>query len=241
MSEIIRETFIVISRIITILPLVLFLMLFMGKRTVGELQVFDFIIMITIGSITGADLANPEIKQYPTVIALICITLLHRIVINLKISNRKIGHLITFEPTVVIQNGQFIYKNLKKVKYSIDNVLTMLREKDIFDINDVETAIVESTGAISVLKKIEKHYVTIEDLSIKRNSTSIAFPVIIEGSIYPDILTHLGTTEAWLNNELSKKDIKDIKDVFFASLNNKLELHISFKHDNTIIVPPIKH
>lgn len=86
----------------------------MGKRTIGELPVFDFLIIVTLGAVVGADIADPNIKHLPTVINIIGIGILQRIVANLKISNRKVGRLLIFEPTVVIQNGKFFDKNLKK-------------------------------------------------------------------------------------------------------------------------------
>nr|WP_233548009.1 DUF421 domain-containing protein [Rummeliibacillus sp. POC4] len=75
-------------------------------------------------------------------------------------------------------------KNLKKIRFSIDNILRMLREKNVFDINEVETAIIEGSGALSVLKKSQKNSVTREDMNIVNTTSSIFFPVIIEGTIY---------------------------------------------------------
>ncbi|WP_299512519.1 DUF421 domain-containing protein [uncultured Rummeliibacillus sp.] len=75
-------------------------------------------------------------------------------------------------------------KNLKKIRFSIDNILQMLREKNVFDINEVETAIIEGSGALSVLKKSQKNSVTREDMNIVNTTSSIFFPVIIEGTIY---------------------------------------------------------
>ncbi|WP_369973731.1 DUF421 domain-containing protein [Rummeliibacillus sp. POC4] len=83
-----------------------------------------------------------------------------------------------------MQNGKFIDKNLKKIRFSIDNILRMLREKNVFDINEVETAIIEGSGALSVLKKSQKNSVTREDMNIVNTTSSIFFPVIIEGTIY---------------------------------------------------------
>lgn len=240
MTEIMKDISIVLVRIITILPLLLFVTLFMGKRAIGELPVFDYLIIITLGSVTGADIADPEVKQIPTIVAIIAIGLLQHIVASLKISNRKIGRLITFEPTVVIQDGKIINKNLKKNRYSINNILNLLREKGVFDISDVETAIIEATGELSVLKKPQKNPVTLEDMGITKASSSIAFPIIMDGTIYSNVLKNFNLDEAWLNKQLSQQGIDDIKSVFFASLNSNQELHVSLKDDKDIIIPPIE-
>ncbi|MGO4889054.1 DUF421 domain-containing protein [Anaerobacillus sp. MEB173] len=243
MFEFMKEILLILGRIITILPLLLFINLFMGKRAIGELPIFDFLIIIILGAVVGADIADPNIHHFPTAIAIIAIGILQRIVAKWKISNRKIGRLLTFEPTVVIQNGKFLERNLKKVRYSIDNVLQMLREKNIFDINDVETAIIEANGALSVLKKPQKNSVTLEDMKIPKTTSAISFPIIVEGTIYPSVLKHFSLNEAWLQQKLSHKGVGDIKNVFFASINHNLELYVSLKDKdkNNIAVPPIKH
>ncbi|MGM9945658.1 MAG: DUF421 domain-containing protein [Lysinibacillus sp.] len=241
MLEFMKDILIIFARILTILPLLLFITLFMGKRAIGELPVFDFLIVVILGALVGADIADPNIKHLPTAIAIIFIGIFQRIVANWKISNRKIGKLITLEPTVVIQNGKLIHKNLKKIRYSIDNILQMLREKDVFDINEVETAIIEGNGALSVLKKSHKNPVTREDMNIIKTTSSIAFPVIIEGTIYSDVLETVNLNEAWLMQQLSEQGVNDINNVFFASINRHLELHVSLKNENNITIPPIKH
>jgi uncharacterized membrane protein YcaP (DUF421 family) len=236
-----KDLLLILGRIITILPLLLIITLFMGKRAIGELPIFDFLVILTLGAVVGADIADPSIKHLPTAIAIIGIGILQMIVAKWKISNRKIGRLFTFEPTVVIQNGKFLNKNLKKIRYSIDNILQMLREKGIFDITEVETAIIEASGSLSVLKKPEKNSVTLEDLNIVKTTSAISFPVIVEGTIYSNVLKDFNLNEAWIEQQLSHKRNIDIKNVFFASINRNLELHISLKDERNINIPPIRH
>lgn len=236
-----KDSALVLGRIITILPLLLFVTLYMGKRAISELPVFDFLVIVISGAVVGADIADPEIKHLPTAVAIIGIALLQRFVAMLKISKRNLGHLITFEPTIVIQNGKLLNENLKKIRYSIDNVLQMLREKDVFDISEVETAIIEASGNISVLKKPEKIIVTREDMNIPLKPSAITYPVIVEGELYPDVLSFLNLDETWLFHQLKHDKINDIKEVFFASINQKHELQISLKKDVNVTVPIIKH
>jgi uncharacterized membrane protein YcaP (DUF421 family) len=241
MREFFQDSAIVIIRLITILPLTLFVALYMGKRAIGELPVFDFLIVLILGSIVGADIADPNIKHLPTAVAIVSIGLLQRFVSSVKISHRKLGKLITFEPTVVIQEGQFLNKNLKQVGYSIDNVLQMLREKDIFDVCEVEAAFIEPAGTLSVLKKADSQPVTLKDLKIKRRSSSIAYPVILEGMIEVRVLEYFKLDETWLYEQLTFQKVTDINSVFFASLNTNLELHISLKDKTPVPVLPVQH
>lgn len=241
MLEFMKDMLLILGRIVTIIPLLLFTTLFMGKRAIGELPVFDFLIVIILGALVGADIAEPDIKHLPTAFAIIAIGVFQRIVTRWKISNRKIGRLLTFEPTVVLQNGKFVIENLKKIRYSIDNILQMLREKDVFDINEVETAIIEANGALSVLKKPQKNSVTLEDMNIIKPTSTISFPVIVEGTLYTDVLRDVNLDEAWLQQELDNQGVNDLKDVFFASINRNLELHISLKNEKNLAIPTIKH
>ncbi len=237
--ETIKDIALVLGRIITILPLLLVITIFMGKRAIGELPIFDFLIIVTLGAIVGADIADPTINHIPSAAAILAVGLLQRLVARWKISSRKVGRLITFEPTVVVQNGIFLVKNIKKIRYSIDNILQMLREKDVFDVKEVETAVVEANGALSVLKKPEKNTVTAADIGINKHSL-IAFPVIIEGEVYSSVLSHLNVDEIWLRTKLAEEDIDDISNIFFASITQQLDIHVSLQ-DETITVPPIKH
>ncbi|OZM57563.1 DUF421 domain-containing protein [Lottiidibacillus patelloidae] len=241
MPELIKDSLLVIGRIVTILPLLLFVTIYMGKRSIAQLPVFDLLIILTLGSVVGADIADPEIKHIPTVVAIIAIGLLQRFVAKLKISRRNIGRLITFEPTVVIQDGKILNGNLKKIRYSIDNVLQMLREKNIFDVSEIETAIIESSGNISVLKKSEKRETTLEDIGKYQSSSMIALPVIIEGEVFTKVLKEYNVTELWLKQQLATQGIHKLNDVFFASINKNLQLHVSLKEEKNIKIPTLYH
>lgn len=177
MIDFFKEISLVLLRIITILPLLLFVTLYMGKRAIGELPIFDFLIIITLGAVVGADIADSSIKHFPTVITIIAMGILQKIVASWKISNRKLDKLLTFEPTIVIQDEKFLDKNLKKIRYSIDNVLQMLREKNVFDINDIETAIIEANGALSVLKSPQKIQLHLKILKYK--TKCLLFPSLL--------------------------------------------------------------
>ncbi|GAE93964.1 hypothetical protein JCM21714_3086 [Gracilibacillus boraciitolerans JCM 21714] len=225
----------------TILPLLLFITLFMGKRAIGELPVFDFLVIITLASVVGADIADPDIHHFPTVVAIIAIGFLQKFVSHLKLAHRKIGRLLTFEPTVVIHDGKLLNQNLKEIGFSIDNILQMLRDKEVFDISEVDIAIIEATGALSVLKKNEKRTLTREDINLTGLTSAISYPLIVERKIHLSVLHALQLDEEWLYEQLRLRQINSITDIFYASLNAAKELHISLYNKLLINIPPIKH
>lgn len=240
MTDFIHDNLIVIGRIITIIPLMLVVTLYMGKRAIGEMPVFDFLIIVILGALVGADIADPNIEHLPTAVAIIAIGLFQKAIVKWKISNRKIGKLLTLGPTIVIQDGILLYENMRKIQYSIDNILFMLRQKDVFDIRDVETAIVEPNGTLSVLKKPSKLPVTREDLQLQQHTSAIAFPVISDGYIHNDTLTYFNLDEEWLRKRLAEQNIIGMNQVFFASISPSKNLHISLK-DRKLHTPPLNH
>ncbi|WHX98114.1 DUF421 domain-containing protein [Neobacillus sp. DY30] len=223
----IKDTLIVYGRIVTILPLLLFFTLYMGKRSIGELPVFDFLIIITLGAVVGADIADPAIEHIHTATAIVGLALLQKLISTITLRSRRIGKALTFEPTIVIMDGVLMVKNLRKIQYSLDNILQMLREKDVFDISVVKLGIIEANGKISVYKKPNKSQVIREDVGIDTTTETMPYPVIIEGKIDHNTLSELGTNESWLMEQLQMKGIKKVDDIFFASLTSDLKLHLS--------------
>jgi uncharacterized membrane protein YcaP (DUF421 family) len=234
----------ILGRIVTILPLALFATLYMGKRSIGELPVFDFLVILTLGAVVGADIADPKINHIYTAIAVIAIALLQKLVATWKIKNRKIGRLLTFEPTMVIYQGQFLVSKMKKIQYPIDTILQMLREQKIFNVQGVELAIVEANGNLSVKLYPEKEVARVEHILPKPNvlNKGIDVPVVIEGEIYEKALNSRNLNESWLYEELERKNIFDVKDVFYDAVNDTNELHVSIKNTNNLQnLPPILH
>ncbi|QFT88297.1 hypothetical protein FIU87_06555 [Bacillus sp. THAF10] len=231
----------VLFRVGTILPIMLLVTLFMGKRSIGELPVFDFLVILTLGSVVGADIAEPSVNHLPTVAAVIAIALLQKLIAWWKIKNHRVGRFLSFEPTMVMYDGQFHLQNMKKISYSIDNILQMLREKGIFRAEDVHFALVEANGELSVQLKPGKDTVKLEDFKLPPTKTALEIAVIIDGRIQKEALTFLKLSEAWLKEELLRQDIIHEKDVFYAGVNENNQLHVSLRTQATEVTLPIFH
>ncbi|MGG4490957.1 DUF421 domain-containing protein [Metabacillus idriensis] len=228
--ELVKDIGIVVFRIATILPLLLLFTLFMGKRSIGELPVFDFLAILTLGAVVGADIADPHIAHLPTVAAIVFIAVLQKSIAKWKVSNRKIEQLITFEPTVIIENGLLLSEPMKSIQYTIDNILGLLREQGIFNLTEVELAVIEGNGKLSVLKNMNSLSALPEP----------AFPLIAEGNVFDEVLEFFGVNRQWLLDELKKQHIQSFEDVFFASITKKKEIHICTKQISSIENPPLQ-
>ncbi len=239
--EITMDALKVIFRVLTILPLMLAIGIYMGKRSMGELPVFDFLVVLVFGSVVGADIADPKIEHIHTVVAMIAIALLQKVIIKIKLKNQKVGKLLSIEPTVVIYKGNFLRKNMQQIQYSLDNILQMLREKDVFHTKDVELAIVEANGRLSVKLYPCKESVVREDLNMYKKSNGFEVPVILDGRVQQEMLKHIGRTEDWLMAELEKVGEVQVSSIFYAGATGEGKIVFSKKDQVLKDVPLIKH
>jgi uncharacterized membrane protein YcaP (DUF421 family) len=223
------ETYlIIIFRIITIMFLLLLSTIFiMGKRPIGEMPVFDFLIIIVLGSVVGADIADPDIEHLPTAFAVLMLALMQKGVSRLILKSKKVKRAITFQPTIVVRNGRFLYGNIKKINFTIDEILMLLREKGIFNVTVIDFCIIESNGKISVLKKPLYETITTEDMNISPNTSNLALSVIIEGKFHKENIGILNQDEMNIMEKLKQQGYDSNKDIFYASMDTKGKLSVS--------------
>ncbi|WP_227936125.1 DUF421 domain-containing protein [Alkalihalobacillus deserti] len=200
----------------------------MGKRSIGEVPIFDFLIFVTLASVSGADLADPSVSHIYTAFAIVAIGFFQKAVAMIVLKRRRLGKIITFEPTVVIKNGQLLIDNLKSIQYTIDNVFQLLRQKDVFDINDVLLGIIEANGDLSIQKKPEKSAPSMEDLGIKKKNSGLSYPVIIEGIMQEEILKELNITKEILRTRLHNEGIVRIESIFLCMMNDEGKLNLAY-------------
>lgn len=221
-------TYLIIAlRIVSIMALFLFLVLKTGRRKIGELPVYDLLSLIVIGSVIGADIAEPNIPHLPTLFAVVLIIALQYWVSYLLINNKKIARKITFGPTVIIQNGQFIKSNMKRLKYPVENILMLLREKGIFDLNEIEYAILEGSGNLSVLKNPQSLPLTPSDINLKPDARGLPIPLITDGKVHDSNLQQLKHDRAWLASQLAQAGIHNFSEVFYADCDMQGRLYVS--------------
>lgn len=234
-----KDALLVTGRIATIFPLLLCIAVFMGRRSIGELPIFDFLIILCLGAVVGADIADPKIEHIHTGVAMIVIALMQKLYLALLIRYRRFGKLVSFEPIVVIKDGMFLPDNLKKSRYPIDNILQMLRELDIFDIAEVDTAVLEANGKLTAFKKPDRSAATRAELGVASASPGISYPVILEGRVERRALSELKVSESWLMQQLDRNHLR-LADVFYAALNEKRELNITVRYKQPK-APPVFH
>lgn len=197
----------------------------LGKQMISQMTYHDFIAAITLGSITANMAFNLQIKLVYMLTAIIVFSLITLLLTLVALKNRASRKWISGDPTVIIENGKILESNLKTLKYTMDSLNQALREKDIFNIEEVEYAILESDGHLSVLKKTPYQNIIKKDLVNLTSSPKEKFPVelIMDGKVIEKNLKQNALTNEWLYQELDKRKLS-LKDVFYAvkGTNNQL-------------------
>lgn len=176
----------------------------MGKREVGQLGIIDLIMSILIAELVAIGIEKIDQSIWMTLLPMIVLVLLEVLLGYLSVKSRKINKLFGGKPTIIISKGRIVYKNLINQRYSLDDLLLELRKKSISSIEDVEYALLETNGELSIFP-----YNTFK---IKEN---IPLPFIIEGIIQEDILKQINKSKIWVNSLLDSNNL-DLNNVFYA-------------------------
>lgn len=187
----------------------------MGHKQVAQLDFFDYICGITIGSI-GAELATELDAPYKPLIALV-IYGLSSLLLNLiahKIPRTR--KYINGTPTILLCDGKLYRKNLKQAKLDLSEFMLMCRQKGYFDLDEIQMAVFEHNGRLSVMPKSKNRPVAPDDLKIEVKSADIGVEVIMDARIMGENLTRMGRDEKWLKKQLKSQGYNDEKEIFLG-------------------------
>lgn len=219
---------ILIRSAVTYIILVVFTRI-MGRKQISQLTYFDYVVGITIGSIASVASVDKMVNMYEAIFSIFVWSVLTILISEINMKNIKMRLLVDSEPLLIIDKGKVIYKNMKKARYNIGDLLMQLRVKDIFYITDVEIAILEPDGKLSVLKKAEQVTLTAGDMNIKKPKTGMMVDLILDGKILSSHLNQIQKNEEWLLTQLKVRNITNIKDVVFAGLQADGQIYVVTK------------
>lgn len=198
----------------------------LGKQQISQLDFFDYVLGITIGSIAATLTTDLSSRAWPHWVGLLTWAVLGFIMEIITSKWIYAGKYIDGEPVIVIMNGKIMESVLKKMRFRSVDLLQMLRNKDVFDLNQVEYAIIEPNGQLSVLKKSEYQPLTPKDMNKKVKPAFISTEVIYNGVVFHQNLKELGKDERWLKKELKKHDVKAPSEVFLATYDENGTFYI---------------
>jgi uncharacterized membrane protein YcaP (DUF421 family) len=202
----------------------------MGKREIGKLSIFDLIVSFMIADLSAMLIEDKKLELLIGITPILTIVGLQILLSFIMLKSRNIRHLIDGEPTVIVQHGKILDKVMAKSRYNMDDLMMQLREKNISSIGDVEFAILETSGKLSIFPKTGKNPATKDDMNIRNLKTfHPPIPVVMEGKVLEEGLEQLGQNRFWLKKELRKKGYKELHDIFYVSVNYEGKLFVDAK------------
>lgn len=218
----------IIFRTVIIYFVVLIMIRLMGKREIGQLSPFDFVVAIIIAELAAIPMESPDIPLWHGIVPLVTLGILEVMLSYASLYSHGLRRFMDGSPQIVIQNGRILKREMRKARYNLDDMLGQLREKGVFAIEDVEFAILEPTGRLSIIPKSQKRPVTPDDLGIPTVYEGFPTVLIMDGVIMKKNLQQAGLTESWLLERLVERGVT-LKSVFLASIGTNGRLYIDLK------------
>lgn len=190
----------------------------LGNKQIKQLSFFDYVVGISIGSIAAEMATNTEVPQHFSVIAMLIYTLISMLVGFISLKSVKGRRFIEGTPIVLIENGKIIYKKLAKAQMTVNSLLAECRFAGYFDIGQIDTAVLETSGEVSILPKPSAKTVTVGDMGISVSTPKPHANVVIDGQIILRNLLAVRRTRQWLSEKLHEKNV-DVKNVLLATLD----------------------
>jgi uncharacterized membrane protein YcaP (DUF421 family) len=229
---------VLVRSIISFFSLLIFAKI-LGKQQISQLTFFDYTLGITIGSIAATLTTDLSSRAWPHFVGLFAWAFLGYLMQLITEKWRYAAKYIEGEPTIIIMNGKIMENALKKMKYTAADIMSLLRIKDVFDLSQVDFAIIEPNGQLSVLKKPEYEPLTPKDMSILKAPSGISTELIYDGILIDQNLKQLNKSKKWLIDQLKMHEVKDISDVFLATLTPSGSLYIDKYNDHMIKITDI--
>ena len=195
---------IIFIRSILLYIIVLIVMRLMGKREIGQLQPFELAISIMIADLASTPMADTGIPLTNGIIPILALLVMHLVISILNIKSIKARQILCGKPSILIYRGRINEKNLKKERFTVNELEERLRGNNIVNIGDVEYAILETSGQITVIQKPNKRTTIPEDFGIEPEYEGIAYDLIVDGKVMYENLKILKKDYDWLKKQVNK-------------------------------------
>ncbi|MDI3311711.1 MAG: DUF421 domain-containing protein [Thermoanaerobacterium sp.] len=218
---------IIFFRTLILYFLVVVVMRIMGKQQIGQLQPYELVVAIMIADLVAVPMQNKGIPLLTGIIPIFTLLISQLFLSYVSMKSLHGREIICGKPTVLIDKGKILTKELQKERYNINDLLEELRVMGYPNIADVEYAILETNGCLSVIPKVDKRPVTPNDLNLTPQYEGLPLPIIIDGKIISKNMEMANVDMNWLNEQLKMWNITSIDNVILASLdpNNVLTVY----------------
>jgi uncharacterized membrane protein YcaP (DUF421 family) len=205
----------------------------LGKKQISQITPFDFISALVLGELLGNAIFDQNTGLVAIIIALAVWAVLIYIVDIIERKTLRIRGLMEGKPSLVVNKGKIDREALEKNKLNITQLQSMLRQKEVFSLRQVEYAILETNGTISILKKSPYDTPTLDDLNIPPSTVELPITMILDGQVLWKNIKSCGFNEQWMKNQLNSQGYDDPGDILFADWQQDEGLHVQpFTSDN---------
>ncbi|QGG47536.1 YetF domain-containing protein [Heliorestis convoluta] len=211
-----------------------FLLLFtrlLGRQLISQMTLFEYVVGITIGSLAADMTLAGSDNFWDGALALAVWIVLPILLGWFTLRSFWLRKIVEGEPSIIIVNGTIDKQALQRHRFNLDDLLSNLREQGVFNLHDIEFAILETDGSVSVLQKSQKRPVTPEDLHLSTSYTGLPTTLLEDGQIIEHRLREIRLSKEWLLTQLRNRGIKDINEVFIAQIDTEGKLYVDLKKD----------
>ncbi|HOB34444.1 MAG TPA: DUF421 domain-containing protein [Bacillota bacterium] len=230
------EHLIIVYRTVVLYFLVLVLMRIMGKREVGQLSLFDLVVAIMIAELAAIPMEDTSIELHHGVVPIVVLVFLEVALSFLTLKSQRARRIIEGTPSIIIEKGRVLENEMRRLRYNMDDMMAQMREQGVYNIGDVEYAILETNGKLSLVLKAAKRPVTPEDLGLDPGYEGLPIPLVSDGKLLGENLALAQKTEAWLKQALASSHQCTIADCLYCALDSKGQLLV-FKKGETKKTP----
>lgn len=224
---------IMLLRSVIIYLFVLFVIRLMGKRQVGEMQPFEFVVTLIIADLACIPMAELAVPLVHGIVPIFSLLIVHFFICFLSRKSMKMRYLLSGRPAIVISPMGINYNALKKLNMTLDDLIESLRGCEVFNIQDVAYAIIETNGKICVVKKATIEPPTREDLKIEITPNSLPVNIIMDGRLMKENVALTGIDQGFIEECLKRAQISKIKEVLLFTLDNEGCCFIQAKNANS--------
>ncbi len=217
---------VVFFRTLVLYIVVVTVMRIMGKRQIGELQPFELVIAIMLSELASVPMQDTGIPLIHGLIPILTLMFLEIFLSYITLKSRKLRKLVCGTASVLIQHGKVLEEELRSQRFNLDDLMEELRLSGYLNISDIEYAILENSGKLSIIPKSEKSPITCKDLNLSKQEEKLPVALVLDGEISYNNLKYLGKDTKWLLEKLKENNISRIEDAFIAMLDSSGNLFV---------------
>lgn len=212
-------------RTVFIYSAVLFMMRLMGKREIGQLSLFDLVVAIMIAELAAIPMEDTSIPLHVGLVPIATLVAAEIVLSYISLKSQKARAFIEGTPSIIIERGRILDDEMRRLRYSVTDMVSQMRELGISNIEDIEYAILETNGKLSVVLKSDRRPVTPRDLNLQPSYEGIPTPLILDGVIQHVGLQRISKDDKWLKDVMFKHGYK-IEEVIFAQQDENGSIYV---------------